>query len=299
MHEVRSRRLVPSLSQLLAFEAVYRLRSVTAAAREISLTQSTVSRLVQNLEEQLGRPLFVRDRKRLVPTDAAGSYFTEISGALDRIHHASMALVANPDGGSLALAVLPTFGARWLGPKLGRFLERNPGITVNLATRLRRFDLEEEGFDAVIYYGREDWPGAAHLKLFDEQLTACAAPDFLKRFPVEAAGDLARLPLLHLETRQTAWAAWFEGQGTAAPPALAGMQMDQFSMMIQAAISGLGVALLPDYLARPEIEEGRLMPVLRQGVPGTGSYWLAWPEARARHAPLRAFRQWIASVLPG
>jgi LysR family glycine cleavage system transcriptional activator len=135
------------------------------------------------------------------------------------------------------------------------------------------------------------------MKLFDEHLTACASPDFMRCHPIESTADLANLPLLQLETRPTAWSAWFEGQG-ATPLAKTGMLMDQFSMMIQAAISGLGIALLPDYLAWAEIAEGRLLPVLQPSVPGAGSYWLAWPEAKDRYGPLRAFRNWMAAPEP-
>lgn len=291
---MHNRRFIPSLSQLLAFEAVVRAGSVTLAAQEMKLTQSTVSRLVQNLEGQLGCELFVRRRRRLVPTEAAETYFRDVSQALNAIQRASMSLITNPEGGSLSLAILPTFGTRWLAPRLGNFLEANPGITVNLATRLRRVSFEAETFDAAIFFGRADWPGAAYMKLFDEHLTACASPELLRRHPISEAGQMAGIPLLQLETRPTAWTEWFKGQD-APPPARTGMLMDQFSMMIQAAIGGLGVALLPDYLAQAEIREGRLAPVLRTAVKGTGSYWLAWPETKNRHAPLRAFRNWMAA----
>jgi DNA-binding transcriptional LysR family regulator len=292
---MRTRRFIPSISQLLAFEAVVRHQSVTIAAREMNLTQSTVTRLLQNLEGQVGQTLFIRERKRLVPTDAAKAYCLDISNALNVIQRASMGLMSNPDGGSLSLAVLPTFGTRWLAPRLAPFLQANPGITVNLATRVQRFSFDAESFDAVIFFGQANWLRANHMKLFDEHLTACASPDFLRRHPIESAAQVANLPLLQLETRPTAWSAWFEGQD-ATPPAKSGMLMDQFSMMIQAAISGLGIALLPDYLAWAEIAEGRLLPVLQPSVPGAGSYWLAWPDAKDRYGPLRAFRNWMATT---
>jgi len=294
---MRSRRFIPSVSQLLAFEAVFRTSSATGAGKELNLTQSTVSRLVQNLEAQLGQALFIRDRKRMLPTDAAASYFEDISSALDMIQRAGMTLVANPNGGALSLAVLPTFGTRWLAPRLGQFLQANPGVTVNLSTRVQRFSFETEKVDAVIFFGKPDWADATHQKLFDESLTACASPDFLRANPVDHPADMAHLPLLQLETRLNAWAVWFQAQG-AVRQAGAGMLMDQFSMMIQAAISGLGIALLPDYLARVEIAERRLLPVLTPGISGTGSYWLAWPRSKERHAPLRAFRAWLASIEP-
>lgn len=295
VNEMRQRRFLPNLSLLLAFDAVMRRGSVTGAARDLALTQSTVSRLLQSLEAQLGQPLFLRDRRRLIPTEAAQRYFHDISGALDIIQRSSMTLIANPEGGSLDLAVLPTFATRWLAPRLPGFLSGNPGISVNLATRLSHFSFDNEPFDAVIYFGRNDWPGAEHLKLFDERLTACAAPDFLATRPIGGVGDLAGLVLLQLQTRPRAWADWFAGQGAHQPPGVSGMMMDQFSMMIQAAIAGLGVALLPDYLARIEIAEGRLAPILRPAVAGTGAYWLAWPARKAGLKPLVAFRRWIAA----
>lgn len=290
---MRQRRFLPNLSLLLAFDAVMRCRSVTGAAQDLSLTQSTVSRLIQTLEAQLGQVLFIRHRKRLLPTEAAERYFNDVSRALDLIQRSSMSLVANPHGGNLDLAVLPTFGTRWLAPRLPGFLSANPGISVNLATRFRPFSFDAEPFDAVIYFGRDDWPGAVHVKLFEERLTACATPEFLRANPIHGPDDLAGLVLLQLETRPTAWQAWFSGQGRPQQIATNGMMMDQFSMMIQAALAGLGVALLPDYLAQIEIAEGRLLPILKPAVPGSGDYWLAWPKTKAERRPIAAFRDWL------
>lgn len=290
---MRVRRFLPNLSLLLAFDAVMRSGSVTAAAHDLSLTQSTVSRLIQTLETQLGQQLFLRHRKRLIPTEAARRYAGDIGQALDLIQRSSMSLIANPDGGGLDLAVLPTFATRWLAPRLPQFLSANPGISVNLSTRFKPFSFDVEPYDAVIYFGRDDWPGADHVKLFDEGVTACAAPALLADHPVRDVGDMAGLTLLQLETRPTAWAAWFAGQGGQPPGEGSRMRMDQFSMMIQAAISGLGVALLPDYLAQIEIAEGRLRPILRRAVTGTGAYWLAWPQAKSGLKPIAAFRDWI------
>lgn len=292
--DMRQRRFLPSLSQLLAFDAVVRHRSVTAAATELNLTQSTVSRLTQSLEEQLGAELFTRQRRRLIPTQAALSYQADIQRALDMIQRASMSVVANPGGGTISLAVLPTFATRWLGPRLGGFFEAHPGISVNLSTRIQRFSFDAEIFDAVIYFGEPDWPGVLHHKLFDERLTACASPAFLDRHPIERPEDMSGIPLLRLENRPTSWEDWYAGQGGAMTGS-EGMVVDQFSMMIQAAISGLGVALLPHYLAQIEMAEGRLRPVLREAVPGSGSYWLAWPEAKTSHGALSRFRDWLAA----
>lgn len=291
---MRPRRLLPSLSLLSAFEAVLRTGSTVAAARELDLTQGTVSRLVQNLELQLGRPLFERHRQKLIPTEAAHGYGRDVSRALDLIQGASMKFAANPEGGTLSLAILPAFGSRWLAPRLGEFLVKHPGVTINLATRLKRFNFATEGFDAAIHFGVDDWRDASHMKLFDECLTACISPELLARHPIENVGDMEGLPLLQLETRLNAWQMWFTARGAAAT-SVTGMLFDQFATMTQAAISGLGVALLPDYLANIEIAEGRLVAVLNEPVPNAGSYWLVWPHARGNHPPLAAFRTWLAN----
>jgi LysR family transcriptional regulator, glycine cleavage system transcriptional activator len=293
---IRPRRFLPSVSLLSAFEAVLRSGSTAAAARDLDLTQSTVSRLVQNLEQQLGHPLFERHRQKLIPTEAALAYGRDVTRALDLIQRASMEFAANPGGGSLSLSILPAFGTRWLAPRLGDFLVGHPGITVNLATRLKRFNFAAESFDAAIHFGTDDWRDAGHMKLFDETLTACISPVLLEKHPIATAADLQALPLLQLETRPTAWRIWFAAQ-EAAPPNITGMLFDQFATMTQAAIAGLGVALLPDFLADTEIREGRLVPLLKRSVPGSGAYWLVWPEARAMYPPLAAFRKWLGECL--
>lgn len=301
---MRPRRFLPNLSLLLAFDAVMREGSVTAAAAELSLTQSTVSRLIQSLEAQLGVTLFLREKKRLRPSDAARRYAPQIAQALDQIQNASMGLVVNPDGGIIELSVLPTFATRWLAPRLPQFLASHPGITLNMSTRLRPVPFEQSGSDMMIYFGDGSWPGAGHQKIFDEKLTACASAALLGAQPIRTLDQLGGHTLLHMASRPDAWRAWAQGQsrsqsagqsaGGAGLPATVAMQVDQFSLMIQAAVSGLGIALLPDYLAQAEIAEGRLVPILRQAVAGHGAYWLAWPEHLSRAQPLVAFRKWIS-----
>lgn len=290
---MRQRRFLPSISQLLAFEAVLRTRSTTAAAKELSLTQSTVSRLVKSLEDQLSHELFVRHRKRMLPTDAAETYGAEIAQALDRIQQASVELSINQAGGSLSIATLPAIGTRWLAPQIGRFLADHPGINMNFATRVPRFSFEVEHFDAVIYFGEADWPGANHQKLFDEEMSACTSKSFLDANPVSTPREVAKLPLLHLQSRLTAWDQWFAAHYAQAPVG-PGMRMDQFSVMAQAAAQGLGVALLPEYLVKTEVAEGRLVRLPFPPLGNVGSYWLAWPEAKDKHVPLMLFRAWLA-----
>ncbi|MCV2867708.1 LysR family transcriptional regulator [Defluviimonas sp. WL0002] len=288
------RRLIPSISLLTAFEAVCRTGSTLAAARDLDLTQGAVSRLIQNLEAQLGVQLFLREGRRLRPTDRALAYARDVGKALDLISRGSMRLRAGTGGGTLALAILPTFGTRWLAPRLPRFLSAHPGITINLGTRLRPFDFEEEGFDAAIHFGADSWPGAGAIKLFDERLVATCSPEFLAANPAGDATELTRMPLLQLETRPNAWASWFRQHGVDGTPAQ-GMLFDQFAPMIQATIHGLGVALLPEFLAKAELADGRLVAAWGAPVAGEGSYYLVWPRVGEWYPPLQAFRDWLLS----
>lgn len=288
------RRLLPSISLLTAFEAVIRTGSTLAAARDLDLTQGAVSRLIQTMEAQLGVTLFLREGRRLLPTDQALAYARDVGKALDLISRGSMRVRSSSGGGTLSLAILPTFGTRWLAPRLPRFLATHPGITINLGTRLKPFDFAEEGFDAAIHFGRDDWAGAGSARLFDERLVACCAPAFLDAHPLSGARDLIGLPLLQLETRPNAWARWFAHHGVSGP-VQQGMLFDQFAPMIQAVIHGLGVALLPEFLAKPELADGRLVQAFGEPVGGPEGYYLVWPSVGAWYPPLQAFRDWLVA----
>lgn len=292
------RRLLPPLSMLSALESVDRLGSVTAAAAELALTQSAVSRQLQGLEAVLGVTLAARAGNRLTLTPAARTYAADIRAGLDRIAQASQRLSVIPDGGALHLAVLPTFGMRWLVPRLPRFTEPNPDITVHMTSRLSRFDFAREPFDAAIHYGRDDWPGCGHLKLRDERMIPVCAPALLDRHSVARPADLLAMPLLMIETRPQAWAEWLAQWGVTAPVPR-GMVHDQFATITQAAIHGLGVALLPDYLAEAPLAQGALVPAWGGATPAIGAYWLVWPQDRAGHPALKRFRDWLATEAEG
>lgn len=288
------RRFLPSTASLRALEALDRLGSASAAAAELNLTQGAVSRQLQSLEEQLGARLLRRQGRRLALTPEAADYAATIREALARITQASLRLTVNPAGGALALAILPTFGMHWLVPRLPDFARRHPEVTINLTTRIRPFSFASEPFDAAIFFGDGTWPGAATLKLRDEALIAVATPALFARGAPRGPRDLLALPLLHIETRPRAWADWFAAHGVAAQ-AVAGTVYDQYATITQAALHGLGVALLPDYLAEHDLATGRLVRAWGGPTPLTGAYYLVWPEARARHGALASLRDWLAA----
>lgn len=285
-----ARRYLPSIPSLLALEAVERLGSASAAAGELNLTQGAVSRQLQVMEAQLGVPLIIRDSHRLRLTPAAQDFVAEARRALETLSQASLTLRANPTGGSLNLSILPAFGMFWLAPRLAGFARAHPEVTVNLSTRLKPFDFDGSGFDAAIHYGRQDWPGVDYLPLMEESLLAVGSPALVGAGLSQATAILGH-PLLQLQSRTGDWARWLAHHGHAGPRPPA-MLFDQFATMIQAAVHGLGLALVPMFLLDRELAEGRLVPAFGGPVQAAGSYHLVWPREATR-APLQSFISWL------
>ena len=288
---IAPRRFLPSISALLAVEAVARLGSATQAAQELSLTQSAVSRQLKTLEDQLGVALLIRKGRQLGLTHAGEAYVVQVRDVLNRLAQASALARTNPVGGTLNLAILPAFGMHWLAPRLRDFAERHPEVTVNLSTRLKPFAFEASAFDAAIHFGREDWPGVHYLPLMPETVVPVCAPDLMAK-PLEDPSKMLSLPLLHLETRPNGWGRWLSALGVAAAPP-AGMVFDQFSTMAQAAIHGLGVALLPTFTAEPHLRTGQLRLASEEATQSIGNYYLVWPQDKDAPAALTSFRLWL------
>ena len=287
------RRFLPSTSLLLAFETCARLGQFTAAADELCLTQSAVSRQIRALEELIGVTLFARDRPTVRLTEAGEKYAEDIRDALRAISNATLRAKNSPGAGILHVAILPTIGTRWLAPLLPKFVQGHPGITLNLMTRLTPFDLDHDHVDAAIHYGLPDWPHAEHDFLFDEIAVLACSRELKQRFDFKTPADLVSAPLLHMSSRRTAWPEWFAGHHLVHTGSA--MYIDQFSTLTQAATAGLGVALLPEFLFKSELDRGDLVVALDTRVKSAGSYYLACARSRLHHPPLGLFRQWIAA----
>ena len=290
------RRFLPPFSWLASFEAVARCGSVTTAANELNLTQGAVSRHVQKLEKQIGVQLFGRDKQRLHLTGAGKSYAEEVRQGISLITNAGINLHTNPNGGALILAVLPAFGTHWLAPRLADFIAKCPGVTVNLSTRTRPFDFWNENFHAAIHFGLDDWPNVNSLCLMQEEVVAVAAPLIVKPSAANDMNEILKMLLLHLQTRPTAWSRWF-AQKDLDIKNITGIQFDQFATMIQAAVSGLGAAIVPKYLVENELRQGKLVGLGGSATSVIGSYFLVWPERSAHHPPVIAFQNWIKSTV--
>lgn len=291
------RRLIPTLASLRALEAVARLGSASAAAADQDLTQGAISRQLKVLEDQLGVQLVVREGKTLKVLPDAIEYAAEVRLALERLAQATMRLQARPVDGTLNLAILPAFGMRWLMPLLPEFAKKHPEVTVNMATRLRPFDFATEGFDAALHFGTADWPGADALLLRHEEMIPVCTPALARRVDLVSGPGLSAqdLPLLHIQSRPKAWREWFQKLGLEPAADLGGMTYDQFSTISQAALHGLGVALMPSYLVEEDLALGRLVALYPEPVDIGGAYYLVWPRAKSADPGVRALRDWLAS----
>lgn len=288
------RSFLPSTALLSAFEAAARLGSITAAAQELNFTQSAVSRQIRALEEQLEVALFIRENQAIGITAAGEVYAREIREALRKIRAASLNIRANPGGGTLNLAILPTFGSRWLAPRLPKFFARHPGVTINLTTRLSYFDFKMETFDAAIHFGQPIWPEAELALLRSEEVLPVCSPQMKAGARFREPADLNREVLLHLSTRPDAWQNWFTINGGSTGP-VPGMLFDQFATIAQTTMAGVGVALLPTFLIREELESGKLVAAFDLPMESAERYYLVWPAERAMHPPLKAFREWVVA----
>lgn len=286
------RRLIPSTSMLMAFEAAARCGSFTTAAHELNLTQGAISRQVSALEAQLNVTLFRRVRKAIQLTEAGKIYAQEIGTALKDIRNASLNAMRNQQGGILNLAILPTFGMRWLMPRFPDFLKRNPQITVNFTSKLSPFDFNSENLHAAIHFGLPDWPGTESTFLMKEEAIPVSAPALVTKSPPKTPSDIAALPLLNLETRPQAWSDWFE-QNEVTAPVGKGMTFEQFALVTQAAIAGLGAAILPRFLIQSELERGELIPLLDLPIKSSEGYYLITPTHRSANASTLALRDWL------
>lgn len=294
------RRKVPSLHALLVFEAAARLQSFTQAAEELSLTQSAVCKQIANLEEWLGLALFARIKKRVQLSNAGREYAEKIRHHLDRIERDTLELMAHKEGaGVLELAVIPTFATHWLIPKLIDFQRLRPDITVNLSTKTSAFLFPDSPFHAAIFSGDGLWPGTLgdYLMAEDHAIPVCSPAlkqHYLGRKKQLAIEDLARMPLLHLSTRLEDWRRWFDlHQHANDLSAVNGARYELFTMLIEAAVTGLGTALIPRYMVQAHLDNGKLVIPVNLSLPEQTGYYLAYPEENKQLPTLLAFREWL------
>ncbi len=294
-----SRRLLPPMGALHCLAAAAKHGSFSRAGEEIGLTQSAVSRQIAHLEDWLETELFIRKGRRVSLSPEGRDYAEAIIPALDRIRRATGRTLARRADRELSISTLPSFGMRWLAPRLPGLTQRHPDLVVNFLARSDIFDFAGEDFDAAIHFGLPDWPRVEHDLLFREEAIPVASPALLAKYSVNAPADLARLPLLVQASRRDAWNLWFDLAGiTGATPQIS-TSFEHFLMLAQAAAAGSGVALIPSFLIEPELASGALVRPLALPITSEAAYYLVYPADRIANPRFRDFRDWMVREARG
>lgn len=286
---------------LRAFEAVARLNSFGRAAEDLGVSQSAVSQHVRLLEDWTGHRLLIRGSRESRPTDAGRDLAEAIAEGFGQVGDVCQRLRSStPRGDTLAVSCLPGFGINWLFPRLIRFDQQHPNISLSISTDPRPVHLSVGGVDLAIRYGLGNYPGHYVRKMLAETVGPVCAPSLLREGPpLEHPADLSRHTLLvddlkPMGGRLPTWDFWGEQTGVTLPRPARIRRFGQSNMVTQAAIEGLGVALGRDALVMDALAEGRLVRLFDlPPVPSDYSYWFVCPEHGMQVPAVRAFHDWV------
>ncbi|SCK43323.1 DNA-binding transcriptional regulator, LysR family [Variovorax sp. HW608] len=287
---------IPPIQGLLAFEAVSRLRSVTLASEELSVTPSAVSHRIRQLETQLGLKLFARNDFSLSPDGAA--YLARVREAL-----AALQEVPSQTGASgtvrLRVAVTPTFSRQLLLPRLALFRHAYPEIELSLQVAIPVLNLTAEESDIELRFGTGPFPDRESMHLLSDEVTPVCSPDYLHEagpfdsFETAEAVSRARLIRTPLEP----WRTWFRACDITQAEPRAGDQFNDLGLVLDAAVAGFGVALMRLKLGQAWLDSGRLVRLSRRSVRSPHDYFLCWKPGTLERWECAAFVDWLRQSL--
>ncbi len=284
---------LPSLYGLRAFEAAGRLLSFKLAALELHVTPGAVSQQIRALEDSLAVKLFRRASRAVELTKEGQALLPVLTSSFQRIADAARKLKNDQHTGILTVTVIPSFAARWLVPRLGRFREAHPDIDVRISPSARLVDFAREDVDLGIRRGLGRYPGLSSERLMTEEYFPVCAPRLLEgRARLKAPDDLRNHVLLHDESYQS-WQTWLAFHRLRGIDASRGPIFDDASMALEAAIEGQGIALSRSALAVDALARGQLVRLFDLRMPARVAYYLVFPKGTETRPKVRAFRKWI------
>ncbi len=302
-HPHAMHRSLPPLNALRAFEAAARHLSFTRAAAELHVTQAAISHQIKGLEDWLGAPLFRRVNRTLLLTEAGQAYVVPVREALGQIADATDRLFRRDTGGVLTISTMPSFAAKWLVMRLGRFQAAHPDLEVRLHTSSHLIDFTDQDVDVGIRLGRGQWQGVFAERLMTEDVFPVCAPalrDGPK--PIRTPADLMRHTLLH-DDYLISWSMWFAAATAggalpagAVPPGAEvdrGPRFTDSALLLQSAIGGHGVALGRRVLVAEDLAAGRLVRLFDVTLPGEYAYYVVTPAHSRTRPKVRLFRDWL------
>ena len=296
---------LPPLNALRAFEAAGRHLSFSRAADELHVTPAAVSHQIKALEAFLGVKLFRRRHRALLLTDAGQACLPGLREGFDRLAEAVEAARLDSTGRALTVSVAPSFGAKWLVPRLDHFTTAHPGIDVRIDASTRLADPLREDIDLCIRYGPGNYPGLHVECLLAEEVVPVCSPALLEGpEALQAPADLCRHTLLHVDRpvgddSHPDWPMWLAAAGVDNCDASRGSRFTMASMAVEAAIAGQGVALAGSVLVADDIAAGRLLRPFELRFPVKFAYYLVGVEATWEQPRIVAFREWLRSETRG
>ena len=290
------RRRCPTLSELNAFSAAARHLSFSKAGKELFVTQSAISRHIATQESYLGHALFIRGTNGLQLTRMGATYLSLIRPALHTLESATSQVMATQQSAkSLNVSAAPTFAAQWLFPRLKTFREVNPDISINFVRySVADYKSTELDFDASIQYGYGDWHDGDAKYLTGRETRLVCSREYLDQHPIGSLEDIKQCTLLqHIEI-PLSWEYWFSTYLGDYDRARFGPGFNLFSMIIQAASSGFGVALMPHCLIEKELATGQLVDIFGRTFESPLGYYLCAPNWRSNMESYERLSQWLA-----
>lgn len=284
---------LPPSTQLLAFDAVARRRSFSLAATELHLTPSAVSHQVAKLEAHLGVRLFERSAHGVWLSTAGEAYRERVSGALAAIVSATEDL-RHGTSNSLYVHSAPSIASLWLMPRLRRFAQAFPDISLNLSAAHTPSDFALGHADVDIRYGTPQWPDLEVEPLFEERIVPLASPLFVKEHRLKHIEQLLDLPLIQSNVSIVQWPDWFRSVASLRAPDRFAVRFDRAQMSLDAATQGLGVALESAMNAAGHLADRKLMaPFGMEKAIKVKAHFAVYPPSHARRPPVKAFLSWL------
>ena len=283
---------LPSLNGLRAFEASARQESFARAAMELGVTQGAVSHQIKTLEAQLGIALFHRRAQGVSLTEAGRFYLPILTRAFEGIATATQELRRRETAGPLTLSVSPNFAAKWLVHRLGQFATERPDIDLRVQATLAHVDFGREDVDLAVRHGDGNWPELAVERLATEEFFPVCSPRLLAEAKINAPGDLRRVAILHHGPRED-WQRWLKSAGVPGLDLSRGMEFNQASVAIDAAVDGQGVVMARTALVAWDLLAGRLVRPFATALRCPYAYWIVGPVAALRRPKVVALKAWL------
>ncbi|SDG44934.1 choline sulfate utilization transcriptional regulator [Phytopseudomonas seleniipraecipitans] len=286
-----------SLDVLRVFESAARHLSFTAAAAELGSSQPAISQQIKRLEEQVAARLFDRVYRGIVLTEAGEALLGPVQEGLAALDAGLDAVVGRHQHEVLQVATDFAFAAYWLMPRLQRFHQLHPEVDVSLVTSERDMTSLPAEIDVAISFGDGRLKnGKVHL-LFKEEVFPVCSPQLLKGQSASANQLLARLPLLHLRpesrSRWFDWSGLFRALGIAETPSPGSLRFDNYTLLLQAAIAGQGVAIGWRHLVDELLAQGLLCRLDERSAASDFGYYVVLPERKRRVRLVQGFTDWL------